>query len=104
MIPHLKPIDVFDIEKELIAKGFELHENNERYLIRYIKDEIDWFEKGGGMDKDTPYYRTLYFDLETNELYAYNDYLDEEIEMKDEYIEDIKYLFTKVQENSIPLF
>lgn len=101
---HLKPVDDIDIEKELIAKGFEIHKNNTQYLIRYIPDQLDWFEKGGGMDIDTPYYRTLYFDRENKELYAYHEYMDQEIEMKDEWIEDIRSLFSKVQDQSMPLF
>lgn len=81
---------------ELLKHNFE--QINDLYLIRYIQDNLDYFDKGGTVNDNMEYYRTLYVDKDTKEIFAYNDYLDEKIPMQDKWIKDIADLVEKVGE------
>lgn len=70
-----------DKMSELEKFGYEQADYNEKYLIKYIPDsEVD-------MPKN--YYRTLYVNKETRELFAYHEYYDERIQIQDEWINDL---------------
>jgi len=64
-------------ETTLAYYGFEIPEWNKNYWIRYVQPDT------------LEFYRTIYYDRKTKEIYAYNDYYDETIEMDENWIADL---------------
>ena len=75
-------------EQDLIECGFELAEYNKKYFIRYIhpkkmpKHIKNEYQAG-------LLYKTLYYDRQTKEIEAYNDYFDTRIPLYKRYIQDL---------------
>lgn len=73
---YLKIKDNVDLE-ELEKFGFEKAKFNPKYYIRYIY-----------IDKEINY-ETLYLDIEERKIFAYDDLQDCEIEMQQEWVDDL---------------
>ncbi len=77
-------------ETALAYYDFEIPEWNENFFIRWVQktEEEEKIASKGGYEC-LEFYRTIYYDRETKEIYAYNDYYDEAIEMDETWIEDL---------------